>query len=188
MDGLDDDAHAVVEGAAVLVRPGVAGRREELVQQIAVGGVELDDVKADGQRTLGGPFEGADHVSGLLDAERMWDGVAIRVGDRTRADNGPAAKGGIDRAAAFPGPGGAGLASGMGELDAGNSAVMRQEAHDWCERFGLGVVPDAEVFRADAPARLDRGGLGEDQRSTADGAAAQMDEVPIVGDAGTVLA
>lgn len=52
------------------------------------------------------------------------------------------------------------------------------------------VLPQAEIVGADAAFGTDSGGFGHDQAGSADGAAAEMDEVPFVGEAvgGTVLA
>ena len=43
------------------------------------------------------------------------------------------------------------------------------------------VFPDAQILRADAAFGGDGAGFGEDQRGAADGATAEMDEVPVIG-------
>ena len=45
------------------------------------------------------------------------------------------------------------------------------------------VLPETEVLRTDAALRSNRGGFSEDQAGSADRAAAEMDEVPVVGKA-----
>jgi hypothetical protein len=52
------------------------------------------------------------------------------------------------------------------------------------------VAPDAEIAGGDAGFGADGVGFGDDEGGAADGAAAEMDEVPVVGEAvdGGVLA
>jgi hypothetical protein len=50
------------------------------------------------------------------------------------------------------------------------------------QRFGVAVAPDAEVLRADARFGQNGSGFAEDDGGTSDGAAAEMDEVPVVGE------
>ena len=52
------------------------------------------------------------------------------------------------------------------------------------------VLPDAHVGGGDAAARLDGGGFHHDERGAADGAAAEVDQMPVVGEAvvGGILA
>jgi len=45
------------------------------------------------------------------------------------------------------------------------------------------VLPDTEILRADAAFRGHGAGFGKDQGGAAYGAAAEMDEVPIAGEA-----
>ena len=45
------------------------------------------------------------------------------------------------------------------------------------------ILPNAEILRADTPPRLDRAGFGDDKRCTASGTAAEVYQVPIVGEA-----
>ena len=47
----------------------------------------------------------------------------------------------------------------------------------------MGVVPDAEIARRDASLRRDRGRLDEKKKRGAPRAAAEMDEMPVVGEA-----
>jgi hypothetical protein len=51
------------------------------------------------------------------------------------------------------------------------------------QRFDLFVVPQTKVFGGDAPVGGDRRGFGEHQSGTADRAAAEVDQVPVVGQA-----
>ena len=65
-----------------------------------------------------------------------------------------------------------------------------EEAGDAVELGDVLVFPDAEVAGGDAAFGADGVGLGEDETGAADGAAAEVDEVPVVGEAveGGVLA
>ena len=60
-DGVDDfekQADAILETAAVGIGAVVGEGREELVEQVAVGGVDLDEVKAGGKGAAGGKAKG----------------------------------------------------------------------------------------------------------------------------------
>ena len=78
----------------------------------------------------------------------------------------------------------------MGELSASVGAVLVEEGGDALEVEDVLVFPDAEVAGSDASFRVDGVSLGEDKGSAADSSAAEMDEVPVVGEAvdGGVLA
>jgi hypothetical protein len=58
-----------------------------------------------------------------------------------------------------------------------------QEVHDPCERSDVIVLPDAEIVGGDTAFGQDGGGFREDEASTSGGAAAQMNQVPVVGEA-----
>ena len=128
---LDEQPRAVLQRAAVLVVALVGQRREELVQQVAVGGVQLDDVEPGvvGASRGGGERRG--------DARRSRRAVSARgvgePGERRgrRADGRPAALVERDRAA----PGGErarrrGLAARVRQLDADLRAALVHEVGD----------------------------------------------------------
>jgi hypothetical protein len=77
----------------------------------------------------------------------------------------------------------ASLASGVRELNRCVCALPVQEVHDPGERGNVVVLPDAEVVRGDSSFGKDGGGFREDEACTSDGTAAQMDQVPVVGEA-----
>ena len=83
-----------------------------------------------------------------------------------------------------------GLAPRVRELDAGHRALRLDEGGDGLPRLDLLRGPDAGVPGRDAPVGRHARGLREDEARTAHGAAAQVHEVPVVGDAvlGRVLA
>ena len=78
----------------------------------------------------------------------------------------------------------------MGELGASVGAVLVQESSDALEGEDVLVFPDAKIAWSDASFRVDGVGFGKDKGGAADGAAAEMDEVPVVGEAvdGGILA
>ena len=71
----------------------------------------------------------------------------------------------------------------MGELDAGHCALLAHEAEGAREGFDVAVVPEAEVVRADASLGHHRGRLGDHGAGAALREAAEVDQVPVGGDA-----
>ena len=80
-----------------------------------------------------------------------------------------------------PGDGHAGFAAGVRELDAGDAAVGFEEVGDAGEEGDVVVGVDAEVPGGDAAFGADGGGFGDDGARSTDCAAAEVDEVPVVG-------
>ena len=66
---------------------------------------------------------------------------------------------------------------------AGYAPLAVNETDDPLKRWDVIVAPDAKVVRGDSTVRRDRGGLGEHETGAAHGAAAEMDQMPIVGEA-----
>ena len=97
LEHLDAEAHAVLERAAVGVGPLVAARREELVDQVAVGAVDLDAVEAAGRRVARAAREVGDQLADLLDLERLRRLVVVR--DRARRPGGQPRPGAVVDAA-----------------------------------------------------------------------------------------
>ena len=82
IDHLEEEAHAVLGGAAVLVVSLVERRREELVQQVAARGVDVDAVEAGVADAPGGAGEVLHEVVDLPLADRNGDhGPAQEVRD-----------------------------------------------------------------------------------------------------------
>ena len=77
----------------------------------------------------------------------------------------------------------AGFAAGVGELDSGARALGMEEGGDAGERRDVLVLPEAEILGADAAFGCDGSGFSEDESCAADGAAAKVDEMPVVGEA-----
>ena len=81
------------------------------------------------------------------------------------------------------GGGGAGLAPGVRQLHAGASSLRVHELRYAAKAGNVLVFPDAQVARRDAALRGDSRGFKRDQASAALRPAAEMDEVPIRGEA-----
>ena len=179
------EAGTAGELAAVGVGALVAQRREELVQQVAVGGVDLDQVEARLDGAHGGGGEGRDD---LVDP-RFVQGGGLRelvVGDRGGGHGLPAAVGACEGGAGVrraPLGLGGGLAPGVGELDPGRRAEGVDQVDDRAQRLALGVVPQAEVLRGDAPLGDHAGGLEDHGAGAAAGEGAVVHEVVVGGDA-----
>jgi hypothetical protein len=155
-----------------------------------VGGVNLDEVETGCLGAVGGCGEVSDDLVHAGAVKGGGEGVGLIEANGGRGYGLPAAFGWEDGPVLLPGDGHAGFASGVSELSAGVGAVLVQEGGDALELGDVLVLPDAEVAGADAAFRADGVGLGEDKGGTAYGAAAEMDEVPVVGEAvsGGVLA
>jgi hypothetical protein len=97
-------------------------------------------------------------------------------------DVGPAIFAGREQAFTLPGALHAGLATGVRELNRRVCALPMQEVHDPGERGDVVVLPNTEVVRGDSSFGKDGGGFRENKACTSDGAAAQMDQVPVVGE------
>jgi hypothetical protein len=185
-DGSDDgerEADAVFKAAAVLVGAVVGEGREEFVEEVTVGGVDLDEVEAGGVSAVGGGDEVGDDFRHADLVEGGGDGVSLIEADGRGGDGLPAAFGGRDGADFFPWNGHAGFAAGVGELGAGVGAVLVQEAGDALELREVLVLPDAEVAGSDAALGADGVGFSDDEGGSADGAAAEVDEMPVAGEA-----
>jgi len=162
------------------------------VGEVAVGGVDFGEEEAGLGGALGGCCEVGDDFVHAGAVEGLGEGVLVVEaegggGDYVR----PATFCGRDGVRGRdPGDGHAGFAAGVRELDAGDAAVLFEEGGDAGEEGDVVVGVNAEVTGSDAAFRADGGGFGDDGAGAADGAGAEVDEVPVVGVAvdGAVLA
>ena len=183
-DGLEGEAAPAGWRAAELVVAGVGQGREELVDEVAVGPVELDDVVARRRGAARGVGEGGRRRGDLLPGERPRRGVA-GVGDGAGRHQVPALDGG------GAGPGGvvgaprgsARLAAAVAELDAGQGAGGVNRLDDAAVAGDLGVVPQAQVGGGQAAVGGHRGGLHDHGAEAAGGAGGVVQDVPVGGDA-----
>src|SRR5690606_5578558 len=128
VDDLEREPDPVLEVATVAIRPAVRERREELVQQVAVCGVELHHLEPGFERARrADPERGDDAADPLL---RQLPGLRVRVreGHGTRGDDLPAALLRGNRTLPLPRPLRARLPTRVPELDPGHRAVVTQEA------------------------------------------------------------
>ncbi len=180
---LQQDAHAVREGAAVAVGALVGERGQEAVQQVAVCGVQFDQLNARGVRAARGVGKGRHQAVDPRLVQRGHLGIAVAVAERRGAQHvAPAAGLREHRPAAFPRPVGAGLAPRVRQLDGGDGALRRDKVGDAPQRGHLRVVPQPQVVRRDAPLGGDGRGLGHHQPRPAGGEAAQVHQVPVGGE------
>ena len=151
------------------------------MHQVAVRAVDLDYLETGPERAARRLHKCGD--DGVNPGVRQLDGSGILGLERDRAGRhgGPAAGGLRNAPAAFPRAARTGLAAGVSKLDSGHRAVFPQKARNALERRDVLVLPDAGIFRRNAPARLHGGGFGHHQAGAAHGPAAQVDQVPVGG-------
>lgn len=183
LNDLEGESNAIVEAAAVLVGAVVREGREELVKEIAVGGVDFDEIEPGGQSTTSGGNEVGDDLVQTDAVEGGGDRIGFVKADCGGRYGLPSALGGEDGPCLFPWWGHAGLASGVGELRTGVCAVLVEEGGDSLEFGDVLVLPDSEVGWSNAGLWTDRIGLRDDETSAADSAAAEVNEVPVAGEA-----
>src|SRR4029077_10241976 len=68
----------------------------------------------------------------------------------------------------------------MGQLHSGYASLFMNETDDSTQHLDMPVGPDAEVVRTDPSFRKNGRCLGQDQAVAADGATAEMNEMPVV--------
>ncbi len=177
-DNLEREAHSVFERTAIFVGAMVRKWREELVQQIAMGRVDLDQIEAGAQRPPGRGDEGRDdavHVGTGGGARRM----PVREGDGRGGHCLPCAFGGLQGTAAVPGRSGRGLTAGMSELDAHRHWQDRFDDADGAGEGLLGFVGiKSGAAGGDSADRLDTGGLDHHETRTRRSHAAEMGDMP----------
>jgi hypothetical protein len=149
-----------------------------------MGGVDFHHLETRLQCALGRGHKRGHHALDLVLAQLARRGVLRVEGDFRWADRLPATLFELDAALlAQPGAIGAGLASGVGQLDAGHGALSGDEAGDALQRGDLFVVPQAKVFGGNAAIGGDRDGFADHQARATDSTAAQVHQVPVVGQA-----
>jgi hypothetical protein len=70
----------------------------------------------------------------------------------------------------------------MGKLDSRHSAFRTNEVGDSAHRFDLLIAPQASATVCDAPFRLDRCGLNNDNAGPSGREFAVMDKMPIISE------
>ena len=181
---LERKAHAVLARAAVLVGARIGERRKKGVQQVAVRGVDLDDVEARGHGAAHGIAESGEHRLEVARLEGAWRDPALAEARLGRRDGRPGLVAALEvclreRAVAEPGTRHARLASGVRELDRRCRALALHELSDTRKARDVRIVPDAGIAVRDAPAALDRGGFHEYDAGAALRELAKVHEVPV---------
>ena len=188
---LERKAHARRERAAISVAAPIGERRDEAVQEIAVGPMELDGVDAGADCALCRLHEALAHTRHVVRRHLpgSWPLGTERNG--RWSDRLPWVLSRSQRLTAFPWPLCGGLAPRMGELNAELRGAVTATMGDDTRQRRLAVVRvEPKAAMTDAAAALDARGLDHDQRCAGIGEHAEMIEVPVGGDAivGTVLA
>ncbi len=192
LEHLEGEAHPVLEAAAVVVAALVGQRREELVQQVAMRGMDLRRLDAE---TRGPPRGGGEPVADalhVLAVEHARRDLALGMGERRRGLGQPAA-GRIRRhlVAAAPWRLARGLAAGMGDLDAErHRRVVPHRVEDLGQRPLGAVVPQPEISVGDPRLRRHRRRLQGQEPGARHRELAEMHHVPVGGlaVAGRILA
>ena len=164
---LQRKAHAVLQRAAVSVVALVRQGRQELVQQVAVRGVQLDQRNAEPVRTNSGVHKRlADALQARqVQRRRRWLVRGVRQG-RGCAGH-PAAFVHRNQLAAAPGHVAGALAPGVRELDAdGHVRIAPHRLQHAAQRGLVLIAPQAQIAGRNAPLGLHRGGLQNQQRGT----------------------
>ena len=145
--------------------------------------VDFDDAEAGQDRTASGRSKGFDDFSDTGFIQRNRRPVTIDERNRARRDHRPPALRWIDDSrAAFEGGQAARFAARVRELDGRNSSHPFEEIRDTRERRDVAIVPYAVIDRRDTALCRHRARFDEDQRGSPDGAAAQMNQVPVIGE------
>src|SRR5207249_1696515 len=104
-DGIDDvetETDAVVERSAVAVGPAVRQRREKLVNQISVRGVDLDDIHPDVTRAAGRVAKRSDDSRNVSSRKCAWTRIPARERFVARTDGLPASIFGVHLPLSLP--------------------------------------------------------------------------------------
>ena len=155
------------------------------MQQVAVRGVQLDDLEARGARAahrLRGTPSCTVSKSPLSKARGAIQPASIgaSVGATVRQALLAAVEVGLrERAVAVPRARHARLAPGMRELDCRHRTLALHEFSDSSQTWYVRVVPDADVAVRDAAALLHRGGLDEHDAGAALRELAEVHQVPV---------
>jgi len=168
------------------------------VEQVTVGGVDLGDPEAGVAGAFGG---GDERLPQFLDLVRLQFArrgrlrrrllvlvpLVVRPRLAARPDRLPAAVALVDRRRPLPGSRLRRLPTGVGQLDRRHAPLLGDELGDRRERLGVLVRPDAQILGGDPSPRLDGGRLGHHDPCAADGAAPEVDTVPLRGQPVSVL-
>lgn len=154
------------------------------MQQIAVRGVDLDQLRAGGGGTTCCLRKAAYHPANFSRINFLWDNLIKSEWFRRRSkDRAPPSLTLSDRASTEPWWCGARFPAGVRELNRGDSSMFLDETEDAREHLDMFIFPQTEILWTD-PAFRDHGRcLSHDECGAADRAASEMNEVPIIREA-----
>jgi hypothetical protein len=184
VDNLQKQAGTVVEAAAVGVGALVGEGRKEFVEQVAVGSVDFNDIETSDGCAPRSLCEGAGDVVDARLIEGPGLGVVGREGDGTWRYWLPSTlsgRNGLFRTRKGRCHGG--FASSVGKLDSGVDTLGVHEFDNPRESWQVLVFIDSKIAGGDATLGHDRGGLNQNEAGTTLGAGAEMNQVPVVGEA-----
>ena len=181
VEHFERETHSVLQAAAVGVVARIRDRRQELVQQVTVGGVDFDAVQAEACGTIRRGNEIIADAVHRIDVERHRRGFAVDVRQRGRRHRLPAARRvGADLRAAVPRLLARALAAGVGELDRQRHRRIRAHRGQHPRQRGfVGVVVKAQATRRDAADGRGGGGFEDQQPRARECKVAEVDEVPV---------
>jgi len=183
IDHLERQAAPVFKTPAVGIGALVGQGRQKLMEQVAVSGVDFNQVEArDSSTACGLPERFHNGVDAGL-VERRRDGVCGGKGDGGWGDGLPSALSGRDQMLAGERCRHAGLAAGVGKLDARTSALGVDKVDDAGKSRYVLVFPNAQIGGRDAALGLDCGGFKHNQTGATLRPGTQMNKVPIGGEA-----
>jgi len=139
------ETDAIAKAATIDIRALVGERREELVEQVTVGGMNLDNIEAGFKGAAGGLAKSLDHGGDGCKVESLGHGIAGRESDSAGRDRLPAALRWQEQMFAGKGNRHAALAPGMCELNGGAGALRVNELNDAFEAGNVAVFPDSKI-------------------------------------------
>src|SRR5688572_15957627 len=134
------------------------------MQQVTVGGMELNHLKARSQRPAGSGFKRIDNARDAALIQLLWNRVVVIKGEWTWSHHSPAAYlPCLQASATLPGRLATCLASRMSQLNASRCALLLEEPRNARQRFRMLIPPDAHVGRRDPPLARDCRRFDKDQ-------------------------
>jgi hypothetical protein len=181
-DHFEHEAGTILKAAAIGIGAVVGERGEELVEEIAVRGMDFDKVEARHEGPAGCFAKGLDYGVDASPIKRKRDGIVGRKSEGAGSDCLPSAIRGQEQTLSLLRRSHAALAAGMGQLNARAGTLGVEKACDSGEGGDVCVFPDAEIGRGDSSFRDDCRGFDDDEAGATLSAGAQVDEVPMTGE------
>ena len=178
-------ADAVLKTATVFVSARIGQRRQELVQQIAVGAVDFNRVHTDAVRALGCRHEGVANLRQFLQCHGRRRYFAGQIGFGRRRKGFPTALRRRQQLRAVPGQGARCFAPGVRQLHADRQ--RRRQFARALQSLAHGVrgalVPQTQAIWRNAAFGQHGGGLDREHRGTAVEQITPVHQMPVAGGA-----